>query len=97
MTMRVGFVGCGLIAGFHAWGLGRTDDVTIGAVCDTDPARAAAFAEAQGATAVATVDEVVAASDAVYVTTWTSAHAAMNLMNSSVIGTPPRQVLLTEE
>lgn len=74
MTVRVGFVGCGLIAGFHAQGLSAVDEAEIALVFDTDPVRGTAFADAHGARAAASVDDVIAGSDAVYVTTWTSAH-----------------------
>lgn len=73
---RVGFVGCGLIARSHARGLTATPGAEIGAVHDSDPARATAFAEAMGAPArpVADAATVIAESDAVYVCTWTSEH-----------------------
>ncbi|MDW3219962.1 MAG: Gfo/Idh/MocA family oxidoreductase [Acidimicrobiales bacterium] len=74
MTVRVGFVGCGLIAGFHAAGLAPVPDAEITAVFDVDDARRRRFADAQAARAVASVDELIDAVDAVYVTTWTAAH-----------------------
>ncbi len=74
MTVRVGFLGCGLIAGFHALGLARVDDADIVSVFDVDRDRTSAFAAAQGATVATSADEVIDTSDAVYVTTWTAAH-----------------------
>jgi myo-inositol 2-dehydrogenase / D-chiro-inositol 1-dehydrogenase len=74
MTVRVGFLGCGLIAGFHALGLARVDEADIVSVFDVDPKRATTFATAQGADAAGSVEEVIAASDAIYITAWTSAH-----------------------
>ena len=78
--LRVGFVGCGLIANSHAVNLTHDPRVAITAVHDLDADRAAAFAErhAAGRTAVrpdaaAVFDDV----DAVYVCTWTSAHPAI--------------------
>jgi predicted dehydrogenase len=77
MTIRIGFVGCGLIAGFHALGLSRVDDADIVAVFDIDTERSRAFAAAHGARVATSVDDLVAAVDAVYVTTWTAAHPAV--------------------
>jgi predicted dehydrogenase len=74
VTVKVGFLGCGLIAGFHALGLARVDDAEIVSVFDVDPERTTNFAATQGATAAADIDAVIAACDAVYVTTWTAAH-----------------------
>lgn len=75
MTVRVGFLGAGLIAAFHSKMLkGSGEDVAWAGVFDPDPARAAAFAAASGATACATEDEVLDTCDAVYVCTWTSEH-----------------------
>jgi predicted dehydrogenase len=72
---RVGFLGTGLIARFHA-GMLRSagEPYERGPVHDVDPARSAAFAEAEGYVAVGSEDEVLDAVDAVYVTTWTSEH-----------------------
>lgn len=75
MTVRVGFLGAGLIATFHSKMLkGSGEDVAWAGVYDPDPDRAAAFATASGATACATEDEVLDGCDAVYVCTWTAEH-----------------------
>lgn len=75
MTVRVGFLGAGLIASYHGKSLHRSgSDHVIAAVHDPDPARCAAFAAASGATAVASEEEVLDCVDAVYVCTWTSEH-----------------------
>ena len=51
MTVRVGFLGAGLIATFHSKMLeGSGEDVAWAGVYDPDPARAEAFAAASGAT-----------------------------------------------
>lgn len=78
MTVRIGFLGAGLIAGFHAHGLeaARTDH-RITVVYDPDPERAAAFAEQWSAEVVDDEAAVLDACDAVYICTWTSEHARL--------------------
>ena len=72
---RIGFVGCGFIARSHVRFLAAVSDAEIGPVTDLDPARAEVFASEFGGTVVDSVDAVIDSSDAVYVCTWTSAHA----------------------
>lgn len=76
-ALRVGFVGCGLIARHHAANLTADPRAEIVAVTDLDRSRAEAFA-ADVATGPAAVrddaDAVIDGCDAVYVCTWTSAH-----------------------
>ena len=74
MTLRIGFVGCGLIAQSHASRLSGVDGADIVAVHDISSERADAFAEAHGAITVPSSDAVIEQSDAIYVTTWTSEH-----------------------
>ena len=75
MTVRVGFLGGGLIATYHGMSLKRSGaDMVIAAVHDADPARTASFAQASGATPMDTEEDVLDAVDAVYVCTWTSEH-----------------------
>jgi predicted dehydrogenase len=75
MTLRVGFLGAGLIATYHSKSLRWSRaDVTWAGVYDPDSARAAQFAAASGATACDSEDEVLDSCDAVYVCTWTSEH-----------------------
>jgi predicted dehydrogenase len=75
VTLRVGFLGAGLIATYHSkslrWG---GADVTRAGVYDPDPERAAPFAAASGATVCASEEEVLDGCDAVYICTWTSEH-----------------------
>jgi predicted dehydrogenase len=75
VTLRIGFLGAGLIATYHSKSLrwGRAD-VTWAGVYDPDTERAERFAAASGATACASEDEVLDTCDAVYVCTWTSEH-----------------------
>lgn len=75
MSVRVGFLGCGLIASFHSKMLRAAGDAVVRAGCfDVDPDRRDAFARASGHTPCATEDEVLDGCDAVYVCTWTSEH-----------------------
>ncbi len=75
MTVRVGFLGAGLIATFHSKMLqGSGEDVTWAGVWDPDPARRDHFAAASGATAAASEAEVLDGCDAAYICTWTSEH-----------------------
>lgn len=75
MTVRVGFLGAGLIATFHSKMLaGCGEDVTWAGVWDPDAARREAFAADSGATVARSEEEVLDTCDAVYVCTWTSEH-----------------------
>src|SRR5947207_7770072 len=78
MTVRVGFLGAGLIATFHSKMLHRSGaDVAWAGVYDPDPERSDAFAKASGASVCATEDEVLDGCDAVYICTWTSEHGRL--------------------
>ncbi|WP_426570901.1 Gfo/Idh/MocA family protein [Aquihabitans sp. McL0605] len=78
MAPRIGFLGAGLIAHLHAFGLFQTEaPSTFAGVYDPDPDRTAEFAAGWGATACAAEDEVLDSCDAVYVCTWTSEHARL--------------------
>lgn len=75
MQPRVGFLGTGWIAQFHAYLLTTSDEpFDKGPVFDTDAERAARFAADWGFSAVSTEEEVLEDCDAVYVTTWTAEH-----------------------
>ena len=75
MTVRIGFLGGGLIATYHGKSLRRSGaDHVIAAVHDVDPERTAAFAQASGAEPMDSEEAVLDAVDAVYVCTWTSEH-----------------------
>jgi predicted dehydrogenase len=63
MTVRLGIIGAGSIAPFHAEAAGAAGVIVHG-VCDVDADRAASLASAHGATIVTTdVDELLAAPD----------------------------------
>lgn len=76
-VLRVGIVGAGWIAGSHAAVLSARDDVIIAAVCDTDPARAAALAGPSAAAVFGDWSAMIDATvlDAVWVCTPPRAHA----------------------
>lgn len=77
MSVRVGFLGAGFIARYHAMQLRLAAEPNeLVAVFDPDPARAAAFCDQEGGTAVGSPEELVDRCDAVFVCTWTSAHLA---------------------
>jgi UDP-N-acetyl-2-amino-2-deoxyglucuronate dehydrogenase len=77
-TVRVGFLGAGLIATYHSKSLRRSGaPVTRGGVYDPDSDRANAFALASGHSVCASEAEVLDDCDAVYVCTWTSEHVRL--------------------
>ena len=72
---RVGFLGAGLIARYHAGSLAASGEAFApAAVFDPDPARAERFGAELGYPVVGSEDEVLDRVDAVYVCTWTSEH-----------------------
>lgn len=77
MAVRIGFIGCGLIARAHANNLKSVSDAHIVAGTDTDAGRASTFASDYSAEAFSSSAEVIQAADAVYVTTWTSEHPGL--------------------
>ena len=75
VATRVGFLGAGLIARFHAEMLAISRETfTRGPVFDPAGERATRFAADLGYTAARSEQAVLEAVDAVYVTTWTSEH-----------------------
>lgn len=75
MTIRVGFLGAGTIATFHSKSLRvSSEPVAWSKVFDPDTERAHRFAAASGSAVASSEEEVIDASDAVYVCTWTSEH-----------------------
>jgi len=78
-TLKIGFVGSGLIAWAHALAIGSmveqgTVDAQIVSVFDTDPSRAAGFATHNRATVARSAEEVAETCDAVFVCTSTAGH-----------------------
>lgn len=76
MPVRVGIVGCGKVASLHAQALQTVNGGRLAAVCDALPERAAAFAEAHGATAYAGLPELLRNVDAVILCTPHPQHAS---------------------
>ena len=77
--MRVGLVGCGHIGTVHAYVLQQLADAhlidaSLTATFDDDPARAERVARHHGGRPAASVAELVAGVDVVWVCTWTAAH-----------------------
>lgn len=78
MTVRIGFLGAGLIAHAHAFGLHESGEAyELTGVHDPDTARRDEFAAGWGAPACDDEDAVLDGCDAVYVATWTSEHARL--------------------
>jgi predicted dehydrogenase len=78
MALRVGFLGTGLIARFHADMLRSSGEAfEPGPAFDLDPARAEAFAAQYGYEVVDSEEAVLAGCDAVYVATWTAEHGRL--------------------
>lgn len=78
MTIRVGFIGAGFIARYHAHQLHSCRvDHDIVAVYDSADHRRNRFAEAERAISCEGPAQVVEASDVVFVCTWTSEHLPM--------------------
>lgn len=78
MTVKVGFLGAGNIATYHSKSLRASGaDASWAAVYDPDPQRTTSFAAVTDAVSAESPDEVIDRSDAVYVCTWTSEHAAL--------------------
>lgn len=64
MTIKVGLIGCGGIAGVHLGAYLKLDDVQVSAVCDVDAAQAQARAElAGGARVFDSIDALLADGD----------------------------------
>jgi predicted dehydrogenase len=78
--LRVGVIGCGAIAGNHVRAYAAQEGVGVTACMDTDPGRAAAFAQKHGITAWTTdADELLSTVDLVSVCTPHPTHEALVL------------------
>ena len=72
MGLKIGLIGAGFMSGVHRANLERDDRVLISGIYDVDPTRA-------GALAVASVDDLLEVSDAVYVVSPNTTHVDMAL------------------
>lgn len=79
MSVRIGILGAGGIARRHLEALAAIESAEAAAVFDIDPARAAAAAQSHGATATESVDECIAAADAVLILTPPASHRELAL------------------
>src|SRR5947207_1291840 len=81
--MRLGIVGAGEVASRHAAAAAEVTGLTLAAVTDRDPQRAARLADRYGARAVAGFDEVLAAADLVVLAVPHAFHEDLTLRAAS--------------
>lgn len=79
MTIKIGIIGAGYIAGVHAGILARDDRVRILSIHDVVPDRAQQLARAHDALFASTPDEVIERADAVFITTPNTRHVPLAL------------------
>jgi myo-inositol 2-dehydrogenase / D-chiro-inositol 1-dehydrogenase len=77
--LKIGIIGAGYIGNLHAAVLARDERVELVAVHDADSPRAERLARAAGATACASADELIGASDAIYIATPNTMHTGLAL------------------
>lgn len=75
--IKIGIIGAGYIAGVHTSVLARDERVLLTSVYDVDGARAEQLARSTGARVAAGSDELIAACDAVYITTPNTQHTEL--------------------
>ncbi|HKQ52506.1 MAG TPA: Gfo/Idh/MocA family oxidoreductase [Pyrinomonadaceae bacterium] len=75
--LKIGIIGAGYIGGVHAQVLGRDARVELAAVYDVREERALALSRSSGAAIAQSPEEVIAACDAVYVTTPNTKHTEL--------------------
>jgi len=78
--IKIGFMGAGYIAGVHASVLARDERVQIAAIHDVDKDRAEQLARTTGAQVAHSVAEVLAESDAIYITTPNTRHTDLAIL-----------------
>jgi myo-inositol 2-dehydrogenase/D-chiro-inositol 1-dehydrogenase len=75
--IRIGIIGAGYIGGVHAGVLARDERVRVAAVLDIDLERAQQLARSTSATLSRSAEELIEASDAVYITTPNTEHTEL--------------------
>ena len=75
--LKIGFLGAGYIAGVHAAILARDERVQVAAVYDLEKSRAEQLSRTIGAEVAASATEVLAKSDAIYITTPNTKHTEL--------------------
>jgi myo-inositol 2-dehydrogenase/D-chiro-inositol 1-dehydrogenase len=75
--IKIGIIGAGYIGGVHAQALARDGRVSLAAVYDVAEERAQALARSSGAAVSPGAEELIEASDAVYITTPNTKHTEL--------------------
>jgi myo-inositol 2-dehydrogenase / D-chiro-inositol 1-dehydrogenase len=78
--IRIGIIGAGYIGGVHAQVLSGDERVSLASIYDVDRGRAERLARSCGAQAARSVEELIEATEAVYVTTPNTKHTELAVM-----------------
>jgi myo-inositol 2-dehydrogenase/D-chiro-inositol 1-dehydrogenase len=75
--IKIGIIGAGYIGGVHASVLARDERVRVSAIYDIDGERAQGLSRSSGAIVSRSAEELIASSDAVYITTPNTKHTEL--------------------
>src|SRR5215211_6172826 len=75
--IKIGIIGAGYIGGVHASVLARDERVRVSAIYDIDEERAQSLSRSSGASVSRSAEELIASSDAVYITTPNTKHTEL--------------------
>lgn len=78
--IKIGIIGAGYIGGVHASVLARDERVSVSAIYDVANERAQSLARSSGANVAHSAEELIASSDAVYITTPNTKHTELATM-----------------
>jgi myo-inositol 2-dehydrogenase/D-chiro-inositol 1-dehydrogenase len=78
--IKIGIIGAGYIGGVHASVLARDERVRVSAIYDVANERAQSLASSSGANVARSAEELIASSDAVYITTPNTKHTELATM-----------------